>query len=143
MERLHVQDAEAASRKRLAELHADALGLAFRFAREGCGTVGAELVLALKEHLLACEAVVGDVIAAHRRGRGWDDVATREEHVSWLGSLRTKLLQAAADVHREAEWARRANNTRAAGRLFASKNRFELVAAALGELIAARSASKT
>jgi hypothetical protein len=51
------------------------------------------------------------------------------------------LLQAAADVHREAEWARRANNTRAADRLFATKNRFELVAAALGELIA-RSDSK-
>jgi hypothetical protein len=76
------------------------------------------------------------VIAAHRRRRGWDDVATRQEHVSWLGSLRTKLIEKAADVHREAEWARRANDTRAAGRLFAIKNRCELVAAALGDLIA-------
>lgn len=45
-------------------------------------------------------------------------------------------MERAADVHREAEWARRANNTSAAGRLFAIKNRCESMAAALGDLIA-------
>jgi hypothetical protein len=93
-------------------------------------------VLALKECLLACEAVVGDVIAARRKLRGWVDLVPRQDHVSWLVSLRTKLMQEASDVHREAEWARRANNTPTSGRLFAIKNRFELVAAALGDLIA-------
>ncbi len=136
-ERLRIQDAEVASRKRLPELQADAFGLAFRFARDGSGAAGAELVLALKECLQACEAVVGDVISARRRlGPGWDDAAPREAHVTWLCSLRTRLTEEAADAHREAEVARLANNTRAAGRLFAIKNRFEFVAAALSDLVA-------
>jgi hypothetical protein len=134
-ERLRLLDAESASRKRLAYLHGDAFDLAFRFAREGSGAAGAELVLALKECLQACEAVVADVIASHRQRRGWDDVATRQEHVAWLRSLRSTLIERAADVHREAEWARLASDTRAAGQLFAVKNRFEFVAAALGDLV--------
>lgn len=135
MERLRLMDAEFANRKRLAELRRDAFALALRFAEDGSGAAGAELVLALKECLQACGAVVADVIASHRQRRGWDDVATRQEHVSWLRSVRTTLMERAADVHREAEWARRANNTRAAGRLFVTKNRYELVGAALGDLI--------
>ena len=138
-ERLRIQEAAVASKMRLPELQMDAFGLAFRFSREGSGAAGVELVLALKECLLACEAVVGDVVAARRR-LGWDDVTTRQEHVRWLGSLRTRLKQEAADAHRQAEIARRANNTHAAGRLFAIKNRFEFVAAALGDLVT-RSAS--
>jgi hypothetical protein len=136
MESYRLRETEAANRKRLAELQADAYGLAFRFARDGSGTVGAELVLALKECLQACEALVGDLIIASRRERGWDGLTPRAEHESWLRSLRTTLLERAADVHREAELARRANNTPAVRRLFESKNRFELVAAALGDLIA-------
>jgi hypothetical protein len=120
---------------RLPELQADAFGLAFRFAHEGNGAAGAQLVLALKECLLACDALVGDTIAARRR-LGRDDIAPRQEHVRWLGSLRATLKQEAADAHREAEVARRANDTHAAARLFAIKNRFELVAAALGDLVA-------
>lgn len=140
-DRLRLLDAESASRMRLPELQADAYGLALRLAWEGSGAAGAELVLALKECLLACEAVVGDVIAAGRRLRGWDDVATRQRHVTWLRSVRATLMEQAAHVHREAEWNRHANNTRAAGRLFAIKNRFEFVATALGDLI--RSCDRT
>jgi len=135
-ERLRLWDTEVASRRRLAELHRDAFDLALRFTGEGSGAASAELVLALKECLLACEAVVGDVIAVSRRRQGWEDVATRQQHLSYLRSLRTTLMQKAADTHREAEWARRADNARAAGRLFGIKNRCEFVAAALGELVA-------
>jgi hypothetical protein len=133
-ESLRLQEAEVASRKRLPELEADAFVLAFRLAREGSGAAGAEMALALKECLLACEAIVGDVVAIRRR-LGWEDVTTHQCHVRFLESLRTRLQQEAADAHRKAEVARRANSTRAAG-LFAIKNRFEAVAAALGDVIA-------
>lgn len=53
-----------------------------------------------------------------------------------LESLRTTLRRDAAAVHRKAEIARRANKMHEARRLFAIKNRFEFVGAALGDRIA-------
>jgi len=130
----------------LAELQADALGLALRFASDGNGVVGAELMLALKECLQACEAVVLDATSARQRlglrrkqtlGLASDEVSwVREQHVTWLISLKERLLQEAADAHRKAERARRMSDTRGARRLFGIKNRCEAVAAALGDLAA-------
>lgn len=128
------------ARRRLAELRADAFALALRFGYEGDGAAGVELVAALKEVLQACEAVqrqVGELVKEPEAMR------LREERADWMRSVTAMLRDAAARVHHDAEIARRAENVRAARRLFAVKNRFEAVAAAVAGLITPRASSSS
>lgn len=71
-------EAEIASQKRLPLLWGDVIELAFRFAWEEDRAASVELILALKECLRACEAVLGDVIDL-RRHRGMDGVLPAED----------------------------------------------------------------
>jgi hypothetical protein len=144
---LRLQNESFQARRHLGRLRAEAFSLALRFGQEGEGPAAKELGAALKEVMLACEALHRHRIALERRSheiRGLEPGSpsevqalrwARQERAEWLCFMNTHLLATAAARHREAENARRKQNP-FARRLFMIKNRFEAVARAIGEIAA-------